>query len=208
MKTCAQSHEEADGNEQADSDRPADCVPDLDNDGATSPGNDQASLRARASNGDTLALFLLKEHLADEGPFVSQCEDLGQRAASDLIQLASGSDLLLAEELKQQMTKLKEELCEESSGVLERQLGDRIVICWLHATYLERLSISLKDAPIAQQDGVRRRLDSAHNRHRSAIRELANLRRHLKPKVTGSASFLPGSIAERLGRQRGKVTVN
>jgi len=137
----------------------------------------------KASSGDQSVLPELRR-LLDQGPELPQLfGDMGRRATTAWIDLATGDNLLRREALTRQVAVLEREIAGPSPSVLERLLAERIVVCWLELNYLELALTSKGERPLRQAEYYDRRKDRAHRRYLSAIRSLATIRRLVIPAL-------------------------
>jgi hypothetical protein len=140
-------------------------------------------LLQQAEQGDRSVLPRLRAALTANPEVWQRYGDLAAQAVGAMIALASGHNLLMSESLLFKVRELKEEVGGPSPSPLERLLVERVVATWLHANYA--------DALVAQQAGAqagpatlrdRSQLQqAAERRHQAAIKQLALVRRLLKP---------------------------
>src|SRR5438552_1184158 len=89
------------------------------------------NLVAAAEGGDPESLSKLRE-LLDSHPEIWQaCGDLGGIVEQTLMDLVSGSNLVLKESLARKLTEMKVELSGPAPTPLEKLLVERITACWL-----------------------------------------------------------------------------
>jgi hypothetical protein len=99
------------------------------------PSEELAQLLKKAEQGDRTVLPQLRAALAADSSLWRSYGDLALQAEASLVQLAAGTNLLLAESLPRQLQALKEELGSQSSSPLERLLVERVSTTWLQLTY-------------------------------------------------------------------------
>jgi hypothetical protein len=95
----------------------------------------------RAENGDASALSALKERLPQEIDIflLEEYGQLGQTAENALVKAVAGGNLLHVEGLKLKAERLKADLAGPDPSPLERLLVERIVCCWILATYADTM---------------------------------------------------------------------
>jgi hypothetical protein len=101
----------------------------------------------------------------------------------------------LAESLKRRLVALKAELGGDSPPPLERLLIERITASWLQVNYFDCLLAQAGGAGEARLRALQRQQDAAGRRHLAGIKQLALVRRLLRPAPA------PVEIAARLGSQ-------
>ena len=138
----------------------------------------------RAQEGDEEVLPQLQALLAEHPQLVEQFGDLAQHAEEALLNLVAGRSLLGKEALRCKLAELQEELGGTSAPPLEQLLISRIAISWLQVHHADL------DAAVTQMNGqsttprslhAHRRLDQAHRRYLASIKQLALVRKLLKP---------------------------
>jgi hypothetical protein len=120
-----------------------------------------------------------------------------------LIALASGPNQGLAEALSRKAAALKVELAGSSPAPVERLLAERVVVTWLHVYWIETAvaqAAAKTSTTIRQSAFTQERLDRAHRRYLTALRELASAQRLLpkgkKAAVASSAKNGPRDAYE------------
>ena len=88
--------------------------------------------------------------------------NLSRRIEDVLIDNVAGKDLTLREGLTRKLTMLREELAGPNATALERQLVERVVLCWLTCHEAKYRLAQHRDLPIKQADFWQRRIDHAH----------------------------------------------
>jgi hypothetical protein len=76
---------------------------------------------------------------------------------------------------------LKAELAGESPSPLERLLASRVALTWLEVNYLDILVAQAAGAGEARLRALQGQQDSASRRHLASVRQLAVVRRLLRP---------------------------
>jgi hypothetical protein len=137
------------------------------------------ALMVRAHEGDGTALPKLREIL-DAAPSLARelmdPAEIAERSAVGLY--ATKEDLLAQEVIPRVLEQMRSELEGESPTPLERLLADRVAATWLQVQCYETLYAqnAAKMTP-AQGEHHQKRMDRAHNRHLSAVRALAQVRK-------------------------------
>jgi hypothetical protein len=147
-----------------------------------------ARMSSGAEGGDPAELGKLRRVL-DRSPGVWQAVgELARQVEATLIELACGTNLLLAECLRLRLQALKDELGGRSPA--ERLLGQCLTATGIWVYYLDALTIQYLDA-LTTQDGSRPRVrlllslgGAAHRRHSANLWMLMRLRRLLRPPPT------------------------
>jgi hypothetical protein len=142
---------------------------------------DLAQLLKRAEAGDRSVLPQLQRALDGNPDLWRGYGDLAAHAEASLAMLAAGQNLLLAESLKRKLAALKAELGGESPSALERLLIERVAATWLQVNYHDTLVAQAAGAGEARLRALQRQQDAAHRRHLAALKQLAVVRRLLRP---------------------------
>ena len=142
---------------------------------------DLAQLLKRAEAGDLSVLPQLQRALDGNPALWRGYGDLAAHAEASLAMLAAGPNLLLAESLKRKLAALKAELGGESPPPLERLLVERITATWLQVNYHDTLVAQAAGAGEARLKVLRQQQDAAHRRHLAGIKQLALVRKLLRP---------------------------
>ena len=140
-----------------------------------------ARLVGRAERGDLTVLPALREALAAHPDLWQTYGDLSLQAEGALVRVAAGSNLLLAESLLLKLRALKAELGGESPSPLERLLVERVSASWLQTAYFDGLLAQAAGAGEARLKVLRQQQDAAHRRHLAGIKQLALIRKLLRP---------------------------
>ena len=140
-----------------------------------------AQLLKKAEAGDRSVLPQLQRALDGNPDLWRGYGDLAAHAEASLAMLAAGPNLLLAESLKRKLAELKAELGGESPSALERLLIERVTATWLQTNYVDGLLAQAAGAGEARLKVLRQMQDGAHRRHLAAIKQLAVVRRLLRP---------------------------
>jgi hypothetical protein len=143
-------------------------------------GEELRALLVRAHDGDEDALPKLRE-LVDEAPALARKlvdpAKIAERSALELY--STKEDLVVQEATPRVLEQMRSELAGEHPTPLERMLVDRVVATWLQVQcyetlYAQQNAFKMK---LVQSDFHRKRIDRAHNRHLSAVRALAQIRK-------------------------------
>ena len=148
----------------------------------TRQGEDElARLVARAERGDLSVLPALREALAANPDLWQTYGDLALQAEGALVRVAAGSNLLLAESLLLKLRALKAELGGDGDSPLERLLIARVAATWLQTNYYDTRVAQAAGAGEARLKVLRQQQDAAHRRHLAGIKQLALVRKLLRP---------------------------
>ena len=140
-----------------------------------------ARLVGRAERGDLTVLPALREALAAHPHLWQTYGDLALQAEGALVRLAAGSNLLLAESLLLKLRALKAELGGDGDSPLERLLIARLAATWLQTNYYDTMVAQAAGAGEARLRALQRQQDAAGRRHLAGIKQLAVVRRLLRP---------------------------
>ena len=140
-----------------------------------------ARLVARAERGDLAVLPALREALAANPTLWQTYGDVSLQAEGALVRVAAGSNLLLAESLLLKLRALKAELGGDGDSPLERLLASRVALTWLEANYRDIQMAQAAGAGEARLKVLRQQQDAAHRRHLAGIKQLALVRKLLRP---------------------------
>jgi hypothetical protein len=154
-------------------------------------------LLRRAEAGDRAVLPHLKDILATPG-VTDLLGNLALRLQETVMTGLCGKNLAYREGVAQKMADMRAELAGPEPTPLERQLAERIVLCWLVLYESELRFAHLKDLPPRQADSWQRRIDGCHKRYVSAIKALATVRKLAVPILIGQVNVA--------ARQVNKVT--
>lgn len=141
----------------------------------TYPAELEAILQ-RADRGDATVMPELIQAFDQNPELVARFGDLVSRTEQILVNMLTGSNLKLQEAIGRQVAELRAELGASASSRLEKLIIDRISVSWLEvyladievAAWLQKGQSASPGAQVAQ-----RRLDSAHRRFLSAVKQLA-----------------------------------
>ena len=143
-------------------------------------------LIGRAQAGDEEASFAIRNILEEEPNLAHTIVEVATRKTERvLLDKTSGDNVLLREALSLRLEAMREEIAGPNSSPLERLLAERIVTCRMQLEQAEVLYAGrLGKLTISQDEYHQRRVDRLHKLYLSAIRELAQVRKLLKPHVT------------------------
>ena len=137
------------------------------------------ALMVRAHEGDEEALPKLRKILDEVPSLARKLLDpamIAERSAVNLY--ASKDDLLAQESIPRVLEQVRSELEGEAPTPLERMLVERVVATWLQVQCYETLyAQNATKMTMAEGDHHQKRIDRAHNRHLSAVRALAQIRK-------------------------------
>jgi hypothetical protein len=142
----------------------------------------------RAVKGDRTVLPELS-HVLDRHPEMwRDCGDLALQATEAWLKLTAGNDLLALESLRRKAKELNHEIAGEHPSPLERLLAERVAATWLQVNYAD-LAYSQGNRAGASSALVRsliERQESAQRSHLAAVKQLALVRKLLKPAPSPS----------------------
>lgn len=140
-------------------------------------------LVTRAKSGDRVVLPQLREYLDEHPEIWTEVGDLALHAQESWLALMAGEDLVLGECVRRKMDELRGELGIEAASKVEKLLIERVVACWLQVHYADAAYPQAKGP--ASTPSVRRemmqRQESAQRRYLSSLKQLAIVRKLLKP---------------------------
>src|SRR5262249_41644713 len=131
--------------------------------------------------------------------------DLGQQAMAAWLQLICGPNLLLRESVERRVDALKGELAGPEPSPLEKLLVERVVACWLQCHYADGTyaqATGPQVTPAARQELMKRQ-ESSQRRYLASIKQLALVRKLLRPAVSPlrlAMDPVPEAPVDRRGR--------
>jgi hypothetical protein len=137
------------------------------------------ALLERARDGDRESLPALRATLEAHPELWRAYGDLAAHARRSWIALIGGQDLVLKESLGRKLAEIEAGLSGPAPSPLEVLLVGRIGVSWLEASYADAAAARAGEVSVKQADFLRKRQDSAHRRHLTAIAALAAVRRLL-----------------------------
>lgn len=138
----------------------------------------------QAQLGDTSTLPVIRQ-LLDRVPEIwEDSRVLASQIERSWITTISSRDLVSQEVLEREVDALRIQLQGPSPSPLETLLVERICSCWLAIQHAELIaSKRLTPHTFALSNAEENRLDKTHRRFLSAIRELAKVRKLLRPET-------------------------
>ena len=143
-------------------------------------------LVGRAMRGDREVLPALRDALDRYPALAKQAGDLAARAEDAWLDLLAGQDLFTAEAVRRQLAALRAELAGPQPSPLERLVVDRIAACFLQLQYADVTYAQARDpgASVAALREMQRRQEGAERRYQAALRQLAVIRKLLRPALS------------------------
>jgi len=156
-----------------------------------------AELVQRAQQGDLSVLPLLRDALVADPAVWQQYGDLAAQAQEAWLQLLAGTDHLLAESVRLKLGALRHELGAEGASPLEKLLIERIVACWLQTHYADALYAQARgpQSTASVRQELMKRQESSQRRYLAAIKQLALVRKLLRPALSPLQLAL-GTVSE------------
>ncbi len=145
-------------------------------------------LLRRAEAGDPAVLPQIREVLASP-EVVDLLGNLARRVERGLVDTVSGGNLAVREGLTKKLAEMRADLNGPEPTPLERQLVDRVVVCWLAVHDAELRAAVLATIAPNQVDAWQKRIDAAHKRHLSAVKALATVRKLAVPVIIGQLNI-------------------
>jgi hypothetical protein len=144
----------------------------------------------------------LKQALDEQPEVWRRGGDLARLAEEAWLRLAAGPDLLLHEGLRRTLARLKEDLAGPDPSPLETLLVGRVVACWLQLHHAEAIyAHAHQPTPnLLLLRELQQRQESAERRLHAALKQLALVRKLLRPAAAplNVAGVFP--VGGRLGR--------
>ena len=136
-------------------------------------------LVGRADKGDEKAVPAIRELLDGSPDLAWRLRNTGKLAERLLIGKMTGEgDAAAKEMMEHQLESMRLDIAGKDPSSLEVLLAERVVATWLQVQFFEGLYASgLGKHTLAQGNYYQKRLDRAHNRHLSAVRALAQIRK-------------------------------
>jgi hypothetical protein len=138
------------------------------------------ALLLRAQQGDVGVLDQLRELLDDRPELWKRLGDLVGHVEEALLALASGKSLLARESIRRRMDELRAELAGSSPWSVAKLLVDRVVVCWAQCHLADLEALQKAQAGQARGEADRRQTE-AQSRCLAAVKQLAMVRKRLKP---------------------------
>jgi hypothetical protein len=143
---------------------------------------------AKAKSGDRSVLPALRQAL-DDPALAETLGNVSRRVEATLIDRLAGKNLAVREATACRLETMRRELAGDGSTPLERQLADRVALCWLALHEGELRLASAQGLSISQCDYWQRRIDHLHRRYLSAVKALATFRRLAVPVLIGQVNI-------------------
>ena len=145
-----------------------------------------AELVQRAQQGDLTVMPLLREALVADPSIWQEYGDLAAQAQEAWLQLLAGTDYMLAESVRLKLGALRRELGAAGASPLEKLLVERVVACWLQTHYADALYAQAKgpQSTASVRQELMKRQESSQRRYLAAIKQLALVRKLLKPALS------------------------
>jgi hypothetical protein len=115
-----------------------------------------------------------------------ECGDLAAQAQEAWLLLLAGPDLLLLESVRRKLDELRAELAGPDASPLERLLVERVAACWIQVHFADALYPQTRGPQVtpAVRQELMRRQESAQRRYLAAIKQLALVRKLLRPALS------------------------
>jgi hypothetical protein len=160
----------------------------------------------RTQRGDRSVLPALRQAL-DAHPEIWQAYgDLAAQAQAAWLDLLAGPDVLLRESVERKLAALRAELAGPDASPLEWLLVERVAACWLQTMFADGVYAQAREpqATPAVLRELMRRQESAQRRYLASIKQLALVRRLLRPALSPlqlAQTPVPEARAGRRARQ-------
>jgi hypothetical protein len=149
------------------------------------PGVTEVSeMLRRAQQGDATVMPELREFLDARAELWREVGDVAAVAREAVLKLAAGSDLMIRECISRVLDEMHGELAGPEPSPLERLLVERVLTTWLqlHLADLDATTNDRPGSPLASD--ARKRQESAQRRYLGAVKQLALVRKLLKPAIS------------------------
>jgi hypothetical protein len=169
----------------------------------TLPTTDEMQrLLIRAQEGDITCLTELRSLLDSRPDLWQKVGDLAEHAELITLRLVAGENLHIMEAVQRKLAELKIELAGPSPTPVEKILVERIGICWLQVYQLDiQATVGLGATSTPQGVYAQKKLDSAHRRFLLAVKQLAVVRKLLRPDLP--AIQIAAILARQLPMKKG-----
>jgi hypothetical protein len=143
-----------------------------------------AHLVAQAQHGDTTTLPIIRTLLDQVPELWHDSRVLAHQVERSWIRALSGQDMLSQEVIDREVQALRRHLLGAHPSPLETLLVDRICACWLALQHAElHAARRLNGHTVVLSHAEEHRLDATHHRFLLAVRELARVRKLLRPEA-------------------------
>ena len=136
-----------------------------------------------ANEGEEAAIAKLREELRGKNAdaLLSICGDLAFQAEKSILSVYLGEQIGSRLLMQEKLTRMRAEFGWDGAPKLERVLIERIVQTWLSLNFAEISNAQATGCSIAQSKFNQERIDRAQQRHLSAIKTLAVVRKMALP---------------------------
>jgi len=158
----------------------------------------------RAVSGDENVLPELRRVLKAHPEMWHEYGDLAAQPQESWMHLTAGNNLLLHESLRLKSQELRADILGEKPSPLERLLVERVVATWLQVNYAD-VAFAQSNKPgvaLSMLKQLQQRQESAQRSHLAAIKQLALVRKLLKPALS-PLDLLSRPIEETVVRRAG-----
>jgi hypothetical protein len=140
----------------------------------------------RAVKGDRTVLPELGQMLDRHPEMWQACGDLAVQAAEAWLKMTAGDDLLVLESARRKSKELLEQVAGENPSRLERLLAERVAATWLQVNYADMVYAhnNRPGTSLALMRSLMERQESAQRSHLAAVKQLALVRKLLKPALS------------------------
>ena len=152
----------------------------------------------RAQQGDQRVLPQLREVPDSRPELWRQMGDLAGHARDALLALASGPSLLARESIRRRMQEVQAELAGPAPSPLESLLAERAALCWGQSYLADVCALAKQRAGGPEAAQADRRAAVCQARYLAALRQLALVRKLLRPAPT-PLELLRGPVGETAG---------
>jgi uncharacterized protein YllA (UPF0747 family) len=157
---------------------------------------------AEAEAGSEEALDAVAKILEESPDFARFFANLANTLERSYAERISCGSPVAQKALPVRLETMRGEIAGPGSLPLERLLAERIVACWLELHYANLLYMQeLPNLSLKQDDYYQKRLDRLNKRYLASIKNLAQVRKYLKPNFQVN-------IAERQIVERGHATAS
>ena len=137
-----------------------------------------------AQQGDSSTLPAIRQFLDQVPALWEDSRILAQQVERTWLTTLCGQDLVSQEVIEREVQALRRQLLGANPSPLESLLVDRICACWLAVQHAEiHAAKRLTTHSVALSTAQEQRLDKVHRRFLTAIRELARVRKLLRPET-------------------------
>ncbi len=140
------------------------------------------NLVQQAQEGDTAVLPVIRDLLDQVPALWDDSRVLAHQVEKAWTNALSGQDLMSREIITREVQGLRSQLLGPHPTPLERLLIDRVCVCWLAVQHAElHAARRFNERAVVLTPSEEHRLDKVHHRFLTAVRELARVRKLLKP---------------------------